>query len=77
MRNVARAICHRGKEDVFLFCNTEDDAANLRKALLMEEKEDKIDQKEADRITMRDRLKYGFRNAFRYKVKEYIKADQD
>lgn len=36
VRNVARSICRHGKEDVFLLCNTDDDAEELRAVLRKE-----------------------------------------
>jgi len=35
VRNVARAICEHGKEDVFLFCNTQEEADELSSVLLL------------------------------------------
>lgn len=39
VRNIARAICNYGKEDVFLFCNSEEEAEKLR-VILNEEAEE-------------------------------------
>jgi len=40
VRNVARAILEHGGEDVLLLCNTQDDAAELERTLLLEEEAD-------------------------------------
>lgn len=40
VRNVARAICNCGEEDVFIFCNTEEDAEDLRIKFKEEEEQD-------------------------------------
>ena len=37
VRNIARAICYNGKEDVFLCCNTEEEANSLKDTLAKEE----------------------------------------